>query len=250
MLSPICCRRVGAWTVFARAVLAAAALVVLSPLSSRADARQNSIAEPFWLVAAPGTFARVDIAPWLDSDEPEAALTASEASLARDFGSDAGRPADIVYAPVGVRVRIVAIVADAGIARVRGRDRAFLAYAPIARLVPEIPPGTRLRTAGGFQGFADFFPTLASPQREALRLETGSMLVALGIGTAAYDSEFADFVRVRVRVTSGTLRGRIGWIAVAYTGIPERSAPRSAEVEEKACTCRLIEFRSAAKPPI
>lgn len=199
---------------------------------------------PGWLTPRSGTIARVDIAPWLDSDEPEAALTASPTSLRRDFSADASRPSDIVYRPVGVRVRIDRIFAGK-IARVRGDDGSWIAYAPLARLIPEIPAGTRLRTAGGFGGFADFYPTLQTAQGSAEQLATGTPLVALGIDAAPYDSGTSDLVRVRVRIAGGARQGTIGWLPVGYTGLPLDAAPKTAAVAEQACRCRLAAFDDA-----
>ncbi|GAC1313034.1 MAG: hypothetical protein NVS2B3_09620 [Vulcanimicrobiaceae bacterium] len=204
----------------------------------------RAAATPAWLALAPGTLARVDIAPWLVSDEPEAALTESAASLEHDFTTHGERPGDIVFEPIGVRVRVVRVLPGGRVALVRGRDARFVAYTLVARLVPEIPPGTALRAAGGFQGYSDFFASVSTPYAQARRLETGSALVALGTGAGAYDPETSDLVRVRVRVLSGALRGRTGWVAVAYTGVPSARLPATADVAERACTCRIVAFGS------
>jgi hypothetical protein len=202
-------------------------------------------AVPPWLVIAPGAVARVDIAPWLVSDEPEAALTIGADSLRRDFSADATRPDDVLYEPIGVRVRVVRLLGGGRLALVHGLTGRFQGYATRSRLIPEVPSGTVLLAAGGFGGFADFYPALDTPERQAGRLATGSRLVALGIGVAPYDPDSADLVRVRVRVLDGDLRGRTGWVAVVYTGLPERRLPASAEVAEKACGCRLIQFQDS-----
>ncbi|GAC1302142.1 MAG: hypothetical protein NVSMB19_11130 [Vulcanimicrobiaceae bacterium] len=207
-------------------------------------------AAPAWLQLRPGALGRVDIAPWLASDEPEAALTESAASIARDFTTRGERPGDVVFEPIGVRVSVVRVLFGGRIALVRGRDAHFVAYTLVTRLIPDVPPGTELRAAGGFQGFSDFFATLATPYKDADRLPTGSALVALATGAGPYDPETSDLVRVRVRVRSGPLRGRTGWVAVAYTGLPTRHVPRTAAVAEKACACRIVEFGSASDAPI
>jgi hypothetical protein len=199
---------------------------------------------PAWLALDPGTTARVDIAPWLDADEPEAAITQSAASLLRDFSADASRPDDIVYEPVGIRVRVVKVTAAGKLAMVHGISSHFEGFAPLDRLIPEIPAGTLLIAAGGFGGFADFYPEIGTREKVADRVPTGSRLVAIGTGVAPYDPDSADLVRVHVRVLDGNLRGRTGWVAVAYTGLPTRTVPAGAEVAEKACGCRLIQFRS------
>jgi hypothetical protein len=189
----------------------------------------------------PGTYARVDVAPWLDSDEPEAALAASAASMERDYTSSGERPADVVFEPIGVRVRIVRALAGSAVVRVRGTDGHFDAYTRVDRLLPEVPPGTTLIAAGGFEGFADFFPRLSTRVHDAERLPTGTTLVALGLGAAPYDPDTADLVRVRVRIAAGPMRGRVGWVAAAYTGIPAaRTSLRTAA--ERACGCRLVTF--------
>jgi len=200
---------------------------------------------PAWLTLQPGAIARVDIGLWATADEPEAALTASAASLARAASDDDTRPGDVVYEPVGVRVRVVRLLPGERVAIVRGLDRRFTAYARVERLIPQVPPGTPLVAAGGFGGFADFYPLLATPNAQAERLATGSRLVAFETSSAAFDPGSADLVRVRVRVRSGTLAGRIGWIAVAYTGLPGAAPRKRAEVAEKACGCRLVQFASA-----
>jgi hypothetical protein len=201
--------------------------------------------QPAWLTIRAGTIARIDIAPWDDSDEPEAALTVSAASLARNFSDDATRPDDIVYQPVGVRVRVVRLGPNGAVALVHGFAARFQGYSPVARLIPEIPAGTRLLAAGGFGGFADFYPTLDTPEKRAGRVATGTQLLALGLGVAPYDPDSADLVRVRVRVLDGDLRGSVGWVAVAYTGLPETHVPPSADVAEKACRCRLVQFEGS-----
>lgn len=205
---------------------------------------------PAWLTLAAGTDARVDIAPWPVSDEPEAALTESAASISRDFTARAERPGDVLFEPIGVRVRILRVLAGGRVAYVRGRDARFRGYTLVARLVPEIPPGTALRAAGGFEGFSDFFATVETPYKAAERLPTGSALVALETGAGPYDPDTSDLVRVRVRVISGALRGRTGWVAVAYTGLPRAHLPRTAAVAERACSCRIVEFGFATEAPI
>ncbi len=197
---------------------------------------------PAWLSLRAGTVARVDIAPWLVSDEPEAALTESPHSLERNFSDDATRPDDVVYRAIGVRVRVLSLGRDGRTAHVHGIGDRFEAYAPIQRLIPEIPAGTLLVAAGGFGGFSDFYPTLSTPEKHADRIATGSRLVAIGMGVAPYDPDSADLVRVHVRALDGNLRGRTGWLAVGYTGLPVTGPVQSADVAEKACNCRLAIF--------
>jgi hypothetical protein len=207
-----------------------------------ANAGSNAATRPAWLSLGVGTTARVDIAQWLVSDEPEAALTESPQSVERNFSDDARRPGDVFYRPIGVRVRVVRVDSDGRTALVHGVGDRFQAYAPIERLVPEIPVGTILVAAGGFGGFADFYPTLQTPEKHAGRIATGSHLLAIATGVAAYDPDSADLVRVRVRALDGNLRGRSGWIAVGYTGLPATQNPTPSDVAEKACGCRLVEF--------
>ncbi len=223
----------------------AVAILADATLASTARGIVAKNATPAWLALRPGTLARVDIAPWLYSDEPEAALTESAASIARDFSKHAERPEDVVYQPIGARVSVVRVLPGGRIVRVRGRDARFEAYTLVARLVPDVPPGTPLRAAGGFQGFSDFFATAATPYKAATRLETGSALVALGMGAGPYDPDTSDLVRVHVRVVSGALRGRTGWVAVVYTGLPVARLSPSAAIAEQACTCRIVEFGSS-----
>jgi hypothetical protein len=199
---------------------------------------------PRWLRLAAGTAARVDVAPWPVYDEPEAALTASAASLERDFSADLARPNDVVYQPIGVRVRLVRVLAGNRIALVRGTAGAgdWVAYAPLDRVVPEVPAGTRLRVAGGFGGFAEFLPALDTPEAQARELATGTALVALGMGAATIAGGDSDLVRVNVRVLAGPERGQTGWIPAAFTGIPLARPPAHSEEAVRACLCRLVRF--------
>ncbi len=196
---------------------------------------------PAWLQLHPGTLARVDIAPWRVDDEPEAALTETAASMQHDFTSDASRPPDIVFRPVGTPVRIVRVLPGGTVALVHGIGRAWEAYTRIDRLAPEVPAGTTLIAAGGFEGFSDFYPSLATPEHAADRLPTRSKMIAIGMGAAAYDPDSADLVRVHVRVLSGTLAGHTGWVPVTYTGLPA-SADSLASQPEKTCSCRVVTF--------
>jgi hypothetical protein len=184
----------------------------------------------------------VEIAPWLVWDEPEAALTERAASLARDFTADATRPEDVVYEPVGVRVRIVRVLGNARVALVHGLRTRWQAFAPLDRLVPEIPAQTRLRVAGGFGGFAEFFSALDASPAGALQIPTGTDVVALAMGAARYDPSQPTFVRVRVRVMGGQLRGRTGWIGSAYVGAAADAVPAAAAPAERACSCLLVQF--------
>jgi hypothetical protein len=231
-------------TVFAAALAAETLVAGTAPAATSATrfVARPGAASPPWLQARPGTAVRVDLAPWLSPDEPEAALTASPESLAHDFTADGARPDDIVYEPVGVRARILRVLAGGRVALVGGLPLGRRAYAPLDRLVPEIPPGTRLRAAGGFEGFADFFAAADAPERAARRLPTGSDLVALGMTVAPPDPDSSDLVRVRVRVTSGPFSGRLGWVAAAYTGIPAPARSTPAPPAEAACQCRLVRF--------
>ncbi len=196
---------------------------------------------PGWLAPRAGTIVRVDSAPWFDSDEPEAALTVSAESLRRDFSADGTRPDDVVYEPVGARARIVRVLRD-GIVLLHGTERRWTAFAPLNRLVPEVPPGTELIVAGGFGGFADFYPTLRTPEQTASRIATGSKVVALASDVAPVDPGSANRLRVHVRVLSGALRRSTGWLEVPYTGLRERTVPRDATTAERACSCRLLSF--------
>jgi hypothetical protein len=62
------------------------------------------------------------------------------------------------------------------------------------------------------------------------------------MGVARYDPDGSDFVRTKVVVQSGPLKGRAGWIAVTFTGIPDPNGSPSSTAE-RACRCRLVEFR-------
>jgi hypothetical protein len=220
-----------------RAFALAAALA--SPLVPRAAA-----ADPAWLSLGPGTIARVDEAPWPVFDEPEAALTASAVSLERDFTADLARPNDVLYEPVGVRVRVVRVLPGKGIAFVRALGAPWAAYAPVDRLFPEVPTGTLLRIAGGFAGFADFFPRLNTPLRHAGGLATGTDVSVLGMDAAPYDPESSDLVRIDVRVLGGPERGRTGWVAAGFTGVPVGHVPASADRASQACRCRIVRFNA------
>lgn len=218
----------------------APALLAIACVAASLPARAAP-GDPAWLVLRPGSLARVDLAPWAVSDEPEAALTLGAASSARDYTADAERPGDVAYEPIGVSVRVVRVV-RAGVALVHGRTGRWQAYTRLERLIPDVPPGTALVAAGGFGGFADFYPTLGTKQPQAERLATGSGLAVLGTDVAPYDPDSSDLVRLHVRVTSGTLRGRSGWVAASYAGLPRKRLPADASVAERACACRLVQF--------
>jgi hypothetical protein len=203
-------------------------------LPARADA-----ATPSWLELRPGQIARVGAAPW-PVTEPEAALSGSEDSAAKNPDDYATRPSDAIHEPIGLRVVIERIYADK-VARVRPDGVAWSAYTRLDQLAPEVPAGTDLVVAGGFGNYGDFYAALETPASGAEQLATGTPLVALKMGTAAYDPEGSDFVRVRVLVKAGKLRGRVGWIPVLYTGLPGGAATES--TTERACRCRLLEFR-------
>jgi len=216
-----------------------AVLIALVPMVTAAANSGPSL--PRWLRPVPGTLARVDIAPWLDADEPEAALVASPRSLDRDFSADGRRPDDVVYEPVGVLVRIVRTL-PGGVIEVRAATGNWRAYAPQDRVLPDVPPGALLHVAGGFGGAADLFSELATPEAAARTIATGTRLVALRTAAAPFDPNSSDLVRVRVRVIAGPAAGTMGWIAVAYVGIPESSVPARASIVERACRCRPVSF--------
>ena len=196
---------------------------------------------PPWLVLRPGTVVRVGIAPWNAAGEPEAGLTQSAASLRVDFTATGARPGDVVYEPVGVRARVVRIAAG-GIVLVHGIGSRWQAFALVDRLVPEVPPGTHLRVAGGFGGFADFYPALDTPHRSAQQIATGTQLVALALRVAPYDADTADLVRVLVRVVAGPSKAREGYVAVGYTGLFARRLSANASPSDRACSCLALTF--------
>src|SRR5579871_405695 len=196
---------------------------------------------PPWLVAVPGRPAYVAEATWTNDDRPEAALTRSLRSAARDPDDQNARPTDALGAPVGTKVTFEAFV-TATVARVRLPGDARPAYARVDRLVPAVPRGTRLAVAGGFGGSALFYPALAAPIERAASLPSGTAVAALGTATAPYDPEGGDFVRLQVRVLSGPRRGRIGWVPAAYLGLPGLGPYGS--VAERACRCRLLELQA------
>lgn len=217
--------------------LAAAAFALgltLGPLQAPA-------ALPPWLVLRPGVAVRVALAPWVQEEAPEAGLTLGAASLRADFTGEAGRPSDVVPEPVGVRARVIRALPH-GIVLVHGIGSRWQAYALRTSLVPEVPAGVRLRAAGGFGGFADFYPTLASPQRSAEELPSGTKLVSLTMGVAPFDPDTADLVRVSVRVLAGPFAKRTGWVAVGYTGLPVAKVPLGASPADRACACRALTF--------
>ncbi len=196
---------------------------------------------PGWLTLEPGQIARVGAAPWPVGDAPEAALSGSEDTAKVAAEDYATRPADAIHESIGVRVTIERIYNDK-VVRVRLDGVAWTAYTRIDRLVPEIPPGTRLVVSGGFGNYADFYPALDTPAAQAKHVATGTPLVALEVGIARYDPQSSDFVRVRVTVRGGPLKGRTGWIPVPYTGVPAPNGNPSSTAE-RACRCRLVEFR-------
>jgi hypothetical protein len=211
-----------------------AAGLFLTPALTHAD-----VTAP-WLQARPGQTALVGAAPWPMSD-PEAALTSSEPSAAISPDDYTARPADALHEPIGLRVVIQQIYLD-GVALVQPEGAPWSAYARLDQLVPQVPAGTRLVVAGGFGNAAAFYPQLDTPQASAEELATGTQVVALGMGIAPYDPDGTAFVRVKVTVESGPERGRTGWIPVGFTGLPDPSG-NPGWTAERACHCRLLEFR-------
>jgi len=197
--------------------------------------------EPPWLFLRPGQTALVGAAPWPMDQQPEAALTGSAQSASVSPDDYTRRPDDALGQPIGLRVVIEAVYLG-NVARVQPVGATWDAFTRLDQLIPEVPPGTQLVVAGGFGNYADFFRDLSTPAAQAEEIPTGTSVVALGLGIAPYDPDGADYVRVKVLVQGGPMRGRSGWIAVNFTGIPDPSgAPVS--TTERACRCRLLEFR-------
>ena len=196
---------------------------------------------PAWLVPGAGRFAYLAEAPWPMGEHPEAAATYSLRTARIEPAEQAQRPRAAVGAPIGALARCVDLAAPA-VARLHLPGAAKPVYARLDRLVPAVPPGTRLVVAGGFGNEALFYPRLDAPVERAGRVPTGTPLVALGIDTAPYDPDGLDFVRVRVRIAGGPWHGRTGWIPAAYTGLTGLHRPAESTAE-RACGCRILEFR-------
>jgi hypothetical protein len=195
---------------------------------------------PNWLVTRPGQTGLVGAAPW-PMTEPEAALTGSDRTAAIDPDDAAQRPDDAVHEPIGLRVVIDQLYSD-GVALVHPQGAEWTAFARLDQIVPEIPAGTDLVVAGGFGNAADFFAALGTPPSGVEEIPTGSQLQSLGMGIAPYNPDGTGFVRVKVYVRTGALRGRTGWIPVGFTGIPDPGGD-PANTAERACHCRVVEFR-------
>jgi hypothetical protein len=220
-------------------VLAASAALAAACAPAGAVASPGGI--PPWLAVRPGRMALVAEAPWPMGDEPEAALTGSFRSSRIAPDDQAARPKDAVGAAIGIAVAIERLVSPE-VARVRPVGEYPPAYVRLDRLVPEVPAGTRLVVAGGFGNEAAFYAKLEAPVEKAGSLATGTPLTALGMGTAPYDPDGSDFVRIRVLVRGGAFRGRHGWLPAAYAGLPRPGGP-FASTAERACRCRILEFR-------
>jgi hypothetical protein len=227
--------RYNANTLALRRMPGAFALALLLTISiARADVTTA------WLQAIPGQTALVGAAPWPMTD-PEAALTSTEPSAAVNPDDSSTRPADAIHQPIGLRVTIEQVYLD-GVALVRPEGAAWTAYTRLDQLVPEVPAGTRLVVAGGFGNAAAFYPKLDTPQAGVEEIATGTAIVVLGMGIAPYDPDGTGFVRVKVVVESAPQRGRTGWIPVGFTGLPD-PAGTPGWTAERACRCRLLEFR-------
>ena len=217
-----------------RAAPALALVLILAGSAARADVDVS------WLETRAGQTALVGAASWPMTD-PEAALTKTEPSAAIDPDDYSARPADAIHQPIGLRVVIRQVYLD-GVALVRPVGVDWDAYARLDQLVPEVPAATHIVVAGGFGNAADFFPHLDTPQAGAEQLPTGTRVVALGMGVAPYDPSGTGFIRVKVLVVSGPAKNRTGWIPVGFTGLADPTgAP--ADTAERACRCRLLEFR-------
>src|ERR1700693_4055795 len=82
----------------------------------------------------------------------------------------------------------------------------------------------------------------AAVARAAQQLPAGTSVLTLGLGIAPYDPEGSDFIRTKVYVQSGPQLGCTGWIAVGFTGLPDPNGT-PASTAERACRCRILEFR-------
>lgn len=198
-------------------------------------------AEPSWLMLRPGQTALVAAAPWPLNQQPEAALTGSAQSASVNPDDYARRPDDALGQPIGLRVTIEAVYIG-NVARVQPVGATWDAFTRLDQLIPEVPPGTQLVVAGGFGNYADFFRDISTPPSEAEEIPTGTSVLTLGLGIAPYDPDGSDYVRTKIVVQSGPMRGRSGWIAVNFTGIPDPYGTPSSTTE-RACRCRLVEFR-------
>ena len=196
---------------------------------------------PAWLELRPGQTARAAEAPWPLGTKPEAGLTASEASAAAvDPDALGKRPADALGVPVGVRVTIQRLYSDRVALVQDGAGHA--AYVRVELLVPEIPAATLLVVAGEDGDDVDFYQELGTRSKDSLDVSSGVALTALGLGVAPFEPSGSEFIRVHVKVESGELRGRTGWLAAKYVGLPGRPDP-DAPAKDRACACRVVEFR-------
>jgi len=225
----------------ARTALRLTALVGATGLCA-APGPASAATDPAWLRLAPGTVALVDVAPWT-TRRLAAALTADEDSAADMAENETQAPDDAIARPPGFAVRVQRLL-DRGVVQVTGATDAGppLAFTLAERLQPRVPAGTPLVVAGGFAGFAFLYPTLGAAQDKALQLETGTHVVAGATAVGGVRGETIDFIRVNVRIASGPLRGKTGWVAVGYTGLPHGPGYGSTPAE-RGCRCRILEFR-------
>jgi hypothetical protein len=176
-------------------------------------------------------------------DRPEAALTSSLRSARPNPEDQTARPADAVGAPIGAKVRFAGM-ASASVALLRVPGFHGIAYARLDRLVPIVPRGAKLVVAGGFGNDAPFYGALDVPLDQAWSLPTGVHVTALGMGVAPYDPDGTDFVRIHVHVDNGARMGQTGWIPAVFAGL-NRPHGHPASTAERACACRILEFRAS-----
>lgn len=228
-------RYAGSTRIMSFATLMFMALLTLSSAHAEVYAPRDS--GPRWLILRPGVAAMVDVAPW--DDDKHAALAAQSRDY-KPYADGYGppeRPRSAMLYPIGTRVTVVAVYGK--IVKVRTM-RGRIAFTASGRLVPIVPPNTELRAAGGYDDYAHFYPTLSTTEERADHLPSGSHLVSLGMAVGKPEPYHKDIVRVRVRVTSGTFAGRIGWILPGGTGIP--TAPVNGIEVNGACGCYPVLF--------
>jgi len=192
---------------------------------------------PRWLILRPGVAAMVDVAPW--DDDKHAALTAQERDYlpyADGYGPPA-RPRSAILYPIGTRVTVVAVYGK--IVKVRTKQ-GRIAFTASGRLIPIVPSRTELHAAGGYQDFSSFYPDLKTTEERASHIDSGSHVVSMSMSVAEPEPDHKHIVRVRVRVTTGNLRGRVGWMLPGETGIP---TPPVHDIEVNgACGCYPVMF--------
>ena len=165
-----------------------------------------STATPAWLSAKPGA---VEFLGAGDEDSPTAPVCSTIAAY-KQYVKENGA-LGCIEKPQGVRITIEAITHTAGvevpIVKVRANDRSFRGYTALGVLVPQIPAGVAVTLKPGES------EKITIAQSQHAELDNGTDLGPHATAvTLRFDPAIADGRDLLVRVTSGKMAGKTGWL--------------------------------------